>query len=137
MQRIRFERDQSTFMPTLRRNVNEYFKRKGISTKGNWKMILKSAVMLSICLVPFILMLTVTMYSWLVFPLALIMGIGLAGTGMAVMHDAAHVSFSKKIWLNQLLENTIYMLGTSVFNWKVQHNILHHTFTNIHEVDED
>ena len=137
MKTIKFERDKSQFMQTLRRNVNEYFKAKGISTKGNWHMILKSAVMLSLCLVPFILMLTLNMYGWLIFPLAVIMGIGMAGTGMAVMHDAAHGSFSKRGWLNKLFGSTIYLLGTTAFNWKVQHNILHHTFTNIHEIDED
>ena len=77
------------------------------------------------------------MSGWMIFPLAVIIGIGMAGMGMSVMHDVAHGSFSNKPWLNQLFGSTIYMLGTSVFNWKVQHNILHHTFTNIHEVDED
>ncbi len=137
MKIIRFERDKSQFMVALRKNVNDYFKEKNISTKGNWHMVLKSAVMLSIYLVPFILMLTVPMYGWMIFPLAVIMGIGMAGTGMSVIHDAAHGSFSKKSWLNQLLGSTIFLLGTTGFNWKVQHNIFHHTFTNIDGMDED
>jgi linoleoyl-CoA desaturase len=29
------------------------------------------------------------------------------------------------------------MVGGNAFNWKVQHNVLHHTYTNIHDVDED
>jgi linoleoyl-CoA desaturase len=32
---------------------------------------------------------------------------------------------------------TIYILSGNVYNWKVQHNVLHHTFTNIHGHDED
>jgi linoleoyl-CoA desaturase len=28
-------------------------------------------------------------------------------------------------------------MGAGAFNWKVQHNVLHHTYTNIHDVDED
>lgn len=137
MKIIRFERDKSQFMATLRKNVNDYFKEKGISTKGNWKMIVKSVVMLSLYLVPFILILTVPMPGWMIVPMAIIMGIGMAGTGMSVMHDAAHGSFSKKAWLNELLGSTIVLLGTTVFNWKVQHNVLHHTFTNIDGMDED
>ncbi|MBI3503115.1 MAG: acyl-CoA desaturase [Bacteroidetes bacterium] len=137
MQTIQFERDKSQFMSTLRKNVNEYFKSKGISTKGNWKTVLKTAAMLAIYLTPFILMFTVNMFGWMIFPLAVIMGIGMAGTGMAVMHDGLHGSSSKKNWLNNLSGSTIYMLGSTSINWKVQHNMLHHTFTNIHEMDED
>jgi linoleoyl-CoA desaturase len=124
-------------MAALKKNVNEYFKEKGISTKGNWKMLVKSAVMLSVYIAPFIIMLTVPMAGWMIFPLALLMGIGMAGTGMSVMHDAVHGSFSKKNWMNQILGSTIFLLGTTMFNWKVQHNILHHTFTNIDGMDED
>jgi linoleoyl-CoA desaturase len=137
MKIIRFEKDKSQFMAVLRKNVNDYFKEKGISTKGNWKMLIKSAVMLSVYIVPFVLMLTVPMSGWAIFPLSVIMGIGMAGTGMSVMHDAVHGSFSKKAWLNEALGSTIFLLGTTMFNWKVQHNILHHTFTNIDGMDED
>jgi linoleoyl-CoA desaturase len=32
---------------------------------------------------------------------------------------------------------TIYFLAGNVFNWKIKHNVLHHTYTNIHGHDED
>ena len=137
MKIIKFERDKTQFMSALRKNVNNYFKEKNISTKGNWKLVLKSVVMLSAYLVPFILMLTVPMYGWMIFPLAVIMGIGMAGTGMGVMHDGLHGSAFKKGWLNDLTGSTMYLLGSTTFNWKVQHNVLHHTFTNIDGMDED
>lgn len=137
MRIIRFERDKSQFMATLKKNVNDYFKEKRISTKGNWRMAVKSVVMLSLYLVPFVLILTMPMAGWLIFPLSILMGIGMAGTGMSVMHDAAHGSFSKKAWLNEVFGSTIVLLGTTGFNWKIQHNVLHHTFTNIDGMDED
>jgi len=124
-------------MAVLRKNVNDYFQENGISSKGNWKMLVKTVVMLSVYITPFILILTVPMPGWMIFPLSIIMGIGMAGTGMSVMHDAVHGSFSKKSWLNQMFGSTIFLLGTTMFNWKVQHNILHHTFTNIDGMDED
>jgi linoleoyl-CoA desaturase len=31
----------------------------------------------------------------------------------------------------------MFLLGSNTFNWKVQHNILHHTFTNIYGYDQD
>ena len=33
--------------------------------------------------------------------------------------------------------SSIYILAGNVYNWKVQHNVLHHTYTNIHGHDED
>jgi linoleoyl-CoA desaturase len=77
------------------------------------------------------------MSAWLIFPLSIAMGIGMAGIGMSVMHDAVHGSFSKKGWLNKLFGATMYLIGGNTFNWKIQHNILHHTFTNIEGFDED
>ena len=65
------------------------------------------------------------------------MGIGAAGVGMSVMHDVVHGTFSEKKWLNSLVSSTMYLLGSNTFNWKVQHNILHHTFTNIYGYDQD
>jgi linoleoyl-CoA desaturase len=32
---------------------------------------------------------------------------------------------------------TIYVLAGNVYNWQVQHNVLHHTYTNIPNHDED
>lgn len=125
------------FSAALRKNVNEYFKEKNISSKGNWNMKIKSAVMLSLYLVPFILILTVPMSGWMIFPLAVLMGMGMSGIGMGVMHDAMHGSFSDKAWLNKLLGSTMYLISGNTFNWKVQHNVMHHTFTNIQGYDED
>jgi linoleoyl-CoA desaturase len=65
------------------------------------------------------------------------MAIGEAGIGMAVMHDAAHGSFSDKRWVNQLFSSSMYLLGNNTFNWKVQHNVLYHTYTNINGYDQD
>jgi len=138
MRTIQFvSKDKRQFSATLRKNVNEHFKQKGISQKGNWKMGLKSIILLTLYIAPFILMLTIPMSGWIIFPISLIMGVAMAGVGMSVMHDAAHGSYSNKNWLNKLVSHSIYILGGSAFTWKVQHNILHHTYTNIEGYDED
>jgi linoleoyl-CoA desaturase len=138
MKPIKFvSNDRSQFTTTLRKNVNNYFKEQELSQKGNWSLAIKICVMLSLYLVPFILILTLSMPGWMIFPLSVLMGIGMAGVGMSVMHDAAHGSSTSKKWLNKLLSNTIYMIGGSAFTWNVQHNVKHHTFTNIDGYDED
>lgn len=138
MKTLKFvNRDKGQFTATLRKNVNNYFKEKGISSKGNFKLIVKAFVMLTLYFAPFILLLTLPLSTWTIFPLSVIMGLGMAGIGMGVMHDAVHGSFSRKNWLNKLFSTTMYFIGGNKFNWKVQHNILHHTYTNIEGFDED
>jgi linoleoyl-CoA desaturase len=69
--------------------------------------------------------------------MAVLMGVGMAGIGMCVMHDAVHGSYSRKEWVNKLLSGTMYLLGSNVFNWKIQHNFFHHAYTNIEGYDQD
>lgn len=77
------------------------------------------------------------MNIWVAVIMVILMGIGMAGVGMCVMHDGAHGSYSKKDWINNLAGATMFLLGSSVLNWKIQHNVLHHTYTNIEGNDED
>jgi linoleoyl-CoA desaturase len=53
------------------------------------------------------------------------------------MHDANHGAYSKKPWINTLIGYSLNLVGANAFNWKMQHNVMHHTFTNIHDEDED
>lgn len=129
--------NQKQFTAAVRKKVHTYFKEKGISAKGNLVMLLKAIMMLSIYIAPFVLILTIPMSALPALLLVILMGIGEAGIGMSVMHDATHGAFSEKQWVNKLFSSTMFLLGSNTFNWKVQHNILHHTFTNIYGFDQD
>jgi linoleoyl-CoA desaturase len=65
------------------------------------------------------------------------MGFAGAGIGMSVMHDANHGAYSRKKNVNEWLGYSLNLMGGMVFNWKLQHNVLHHTYTNIHGMDDD
>ncbi|MFZ9940191.1 MAG: fatty acid desaturase family protein [Bacteroidia bacterium] len=135
---IKFARSrQDGFFPVLRERVDQWFQQQGISQKGGSRMVYKSLGMLSLYILPFGLILTGWFTPLQMLLLALLMGIGLAGVGMSVMHDACHGAFSDRPWINRLFSGSMYLLGGNVYNWKVQHNTLHHTFTNIHEADGD
>jgi linoleoyl-CoA desaturase len=135
---IRFSKtDPTQFFKTLNHNVNDYFKENNIKKTGNWKLYLKTSIMFSIFLTPYFLMLTLDMNQWIQLALTIIIGIGMAGIGMNVMHDGNHGSYSSRKWLNTIMGGSIYILAGNVYNWKVQHNVLHHTYTNIHGHDED
>lgn len=129
--------NETNFAKTVRQNVLSYFTENNLSTKGNKVLYLQTFVMLSLYIVPFILILALKLKIGLVIFFLLLIGIGMAGTGMCVMHDALHGSYSEKKWINTLMGNSMYILGANVFNWKVQHNLFHHTYTNIDGLDED
>lgn len=140
MRKIKFvssDIKEQNFAAAVRKNVNDYFKEKGISTKGNILMAIQTTVMLSVYIIPFVLLLTVPMSAWIAMFMAILIGIGMAGVGMGVMHDAVHGSYSKKEWVNKIFGGTMYLLGSSVITWKIQHNYLHHAYTNIEGSDQD
>jgi linoleoyl-CoA desaturase len=53
------------------------------------------------------------------------------------MHDANHQAYSHNALVNKILGYTLNMVGGNAYTWQVQHNVLHHTYTNIHGHDED
>ncbi|MDH3323421.1 MAG: acyl-CoA desaturase [Flavobacteriaceae bacterium] len=138
MQGIKFlTRDKTKFFRTLNKRVNNYFKENNIKKTGNWKLYIKAVLMFALLITPLVLILTVDLPGWAQIIGMIIIGIGMAGVGMNVMHDANHESFSSKKWVNKLMGSSIYILAGNDYNWKVQHNVLHHTYTNIQGFDED
>ena len=61
----------------------------------------------------------------------------MAGIGMGIMHDAIHGAFSKKKWVNKIMSYSINLIGSNKDMWRIQHNVLHHSFTNIQDHDDD
>ncbi len=136
---IRFiNKDQTDFVRTLNKRVNEYFKERKLPKTGGIRIKIKALFMLSAYAVPYLLMVFgVVTNPWMLFGMCILMGLGMGGIGLSVMHDANHGVFSRKKWLNDVAGFSINFLGGNVNNWKAQHNILHHSFTNIEGYDED
>lgn len=129
---------QTEFVRTLRKRVDAYFKENNIAKTGGLSFKIKAVIMLALYTVPYFLMIFgVLTNSILLIGMCVLMGLGMAGIGFSVMHDANHGSASRKKWLNKFLGFSINFLGGNVNNWKAQHNIMHHSFTNIDGHDED
>ncbi len=129
--------DEHKFFRTLNKRVNDYFKENNIQKTGNWKLHFKTIMMFALFLTPYFLILTLDISAWWKLLLTIVIGIGMAGVGMNVMHDGNHGSYSSKNWVNKIMGSSIYILAGNVYNWQVQHNVLHHTYTNIIGHDED
>jgi linoleoyl-CoA desaturase len=137
MSRIIFNNKNSLFYTALKSEVNEYFLQRRLEKTGNWKLYLKTVILIPVAVGLYI--------SLLAFPmpaLFAIMGCGLLGFVMAsigfnVMHDACHGSFSNRKWVNNLFGYTLNIMGGNEFFWRQKHNIIHHTYTNIDGIDDD
>ena len=135
---ITFATTSRDFVSTLNSRVNQYFRENKIARQANSEMIIKTIFMFALYFVPYALILTETITSTAPLLISVvIMGFGLGGIGLSVMHDANHGAYSKKPWVNNLLGYSLNLVGANAFNWKMQHNVLHHSYTNIHEEDED
>lgn len=135
---LRFSKDRQDFFVTLNKRVNEYFKTNNISRHANAEMIVKTVFMFALYFVPFVLMLTgVVSGTWPMIAMCVLMGAGTAGIGLSIMHDANHGAYSGKPWVNNLIGYSLNVVGGNAFNWKIQHNVLHHTYTNVYDADED
>lgn len=130
--------DRPEFFSEVREQVNQHFKDKNISKHGNTKMNLKVLFMLVIYFGPLATILSGQVTSLLLmYILWMVMGFGMAGIGLTIMHDANHGSFSKHKGVNRFFGFISNFIGAYHVNWKIQHNVLHHSFTNIDGHDED
>lgn len=126
------------FYNTLRRRVTAHFEEKKISRHGDYRMFVKTTFMLALYFAPFVASFFVTGGPWAYWALWLVMGLGLSGVGLSVMHDAGHGAYSSNTTINKIFAYSLNFAGggCAAF-WNIQHNMLHHTYTNIHGYDED
>jgi linoleoyl-CoA desaturase len=130
-------KDKSKFFVTLKNNVDEYFTKNNISKHANATMVIKTIIMIGVYFGTYACMLAFHLSTPLLFAAFLILGMTMAGIGMSVMHDANHNAYSSNATVNKYVGLSLNLMGGAVFNWKLQHNLLHHTYTNINGMDDD
>lgn len=136
MERVTYT-GRSPFYQDLKQRVAACFEESGRQPTGNASLYLKTIV----CAGGF-----VGCYLWLLLGANTWMGalLGVVGaaltmsmTGFNVMHDGAHGAYSASPRINWLMAYTLDLLGGSNFLWRQKHNILHHTYTNVDQLDRD
>ncbi len=134
---IQFDTSTPDFVKVLRKRVNNYFKENKVNRNSNGTMIFKTIFMLLLFYVPYTLMYVPFVDGfWYLIPWAF-MGFGMAGIGLSVMHDGNHNAYSKNQLINKISGFGLNLMGGYDLNWRIQHNLLHHTYTNIDGMDED
>lgn len=136
--KIRFaKRESERFVEEVKAGVAAYFEATGLSQKADYRMVLKTVVLLSTTFGAYGLILSNRFTAWQMLGLAVLMGVGMAGIGFSIAHDALHGAYSSSSRVNRLLGYTFDLIGANGYMWKITHNVIHHTYTNIHGVDED
>lgn len=131
------DENSKAFTATLNKRVNEYFKIKGISRYGNMQMYVKTVFMLSLFILPFLGIVLFEPGTIVALILCGLTGLGMAGIGLGIMHDAIHGAYSANQTVNKFWGYTLNFVGGNAMNWKIQHNVKHHSYANIHDHDED
>src|SRR5210317_1650638 len=130
--------DRPEFFSVLRKRVDQYFEQNNISKQANLEMKIKTVFMTLLYFIPYLLMVTgLVTVTWQIYLMWGIMGFGVSGIGLSIMHDANHGAYSKKKWVNRTLGFMLNFGGGYHVNWKIQHNVLHHSYTNIDGYDDD
>ncbi|GAB5520732.1 MAG: acyl-CoA desaturase [Rhodothermales bacterium] len=136
--KVRFSnKNAKAFIKDVRGRVNAHFKENGISQKANAAMVLKTCIILGGTVATYMLLLSGWFTLWQMLGLCVLLGMGMAGIGFSVAHDALHGAYSHNPTINKLLGYTFDLMGANGYMWKITHNVIHHTYTNIDGIDED
>ena len=125
------------FRSVLTERVDRYFQEAGVRKTGDWRMFLKTTIILAWLAVSYVLLVffSTSLIAAVVSAFALAQGLALLGFN--IMHDGAHDSYSDSKKVNWWMGFTLDLAGGSHMMWRQKHNFLHHTYTNIDELDDD
>lgn len=129
---MKFSKSNSNpFFNGIRPLVENYFLSKKINKKGNWVLVLKGVILLSIFTISYFSIFLANA-SFIKIAVAYIL-IGLSGVMIVfnLVHDASHQAISKNKLINRSICFIGDLVGINTHIWDIRHNLQHHTFTNI------
>lgn len=137
MSKITFNNKNNEFYQSLKKSVDDYFVKNNIKQTGDWRLFIKTYILVGSSLLFYGLLILVKMDVVPALLLCAALGFSLSFIGFSVMHDANHGSYSGNSKLNDALGLSLNALGASSYFWKQKHNIIHHTYTNVDGIDDD
>jgi len=137
MSNVKFNNKIKPFKEALDSKVQAYFQDNQINKTGNWNLFAKSVVLIPIATALYLTLMIFQPVAWVSILICVALGLVLSFIGFNVMHDGAHGAYSRNKTVNEIMGLTMNVMGGSDYLWKVKHNIVHHTYTNITGEDED
>ncbi len=118
---------------TLR--VNEYFEKKGITKKADWRMIGKSLFILCLFFGSYSLMLSNNFHAWDLFFLQVLFHFSMFLMAVGIAHDGSHFAYSNKKWVNRSITYVFDLIGINSHFWTYNHVHSHHVAPNVPILD--
>jgi linoleoyl-CoA desaturase len=129
--------DSSDFYITLKERVKNHFKKNGITPYANSFMIFKIFFFLAGFIGTYLFLLLGNLSILGSYSLWIMLGLFTAFVGVNICHDAVHGAISRNQKVNTVLGYLFNIAGTNAYIWKLRHNQIHHTYTNIQDFDGD
>ncbi len=127
----------STLLNSLKSRVDSYFAETGKNRHGGARMWTKSGILIGWAVLSYLALVFLAATWWQVVTAAVSLGLAIAGIGFNIQHDGNHGSFAARRWGNRVTAWTLDLIGGSSYMWSFKHNVLHHHFTNVSEMDDD
>lgn len=132
--------NQPSLMKLIRSRINKLLRARGLTRYANAKMWRKVSFFIGMWVFVYMVYVTPYFYTlpWYIrVPFEVLAGFVMAGVGMNVLHDAAHGSLSRNQKINKFFARSLNTLAGWEGIWNTQHNVRHHTYTNIDGHDDD
>jgi linoleoyl-CoA desaturase len=129
---------KSEFAKVVNERVYRYFSENNLSEKGTTRSAFKAGIFLFFHVFFYASVVNPNYADSVHFVAWAFMGFfTIPGIGFNIMHDAAHGAFSENEKVNRLLTLSGNLVGVFTPWWRIQHNVLHHTHTNVVGFDND
>lgn len=135
--KIKFRKNSKGFHQAVNEAINSHFEQHKRSKKANVYMYFKTFFFFTWFAGSYFALLLGGFGLWINNLLWISLGLSSVFLAVNCGHDAIHGAYSKKNWVNKLMSHSYNLLGANSYLWSIQHNIVHHTYTNIEGADED
>jgi len=126
-----------SFQAVLRRRVDEFFARTGRNPRDNGAMYLKSAIILGVFVLSYVVLVFFAANAWHACIAATLLGASAGLIGFNIQHDGSHLAYSDRPWMNKLSAMSMDLIGASSYLWHWKHVASHHIYVNITDHDAD
>jgi linoleoyl-CoA desaturase len=133
---LRFRHD-STFRQLLNRRVRDHFAENRLRRRDCASFYVKAGIMVVWVAAAYAILVFGNLSVWLAVAVAAMLGLGITFLTFNIVHDAGHGAVSRRPAVNQAAATLMDLVGASSYVWAQRHNLIHHTYPNIHEYDCD
>jgi linoleoyl-CoA desaturase len=130
-------RQEREFRDAVTARVNAYFSASGRGRRDAAAFYVKAALLLSWLIASYLLLVFLQTETWQALLLAISLALAVTATAFNIFHDAGHDAISRSRIVNRLAFLLMNLVGASSYVWRQRHNVIHHTFANLHEYDCD